>query len=356
MEHHTAPPGQDVQRKRQQLAHLSMVHIADLNAHLEELPPRDRALGAVTLMDDLRSQLELVSRVRTAAIMELRAEGLSVSSIAMELGISRQQVHKLLREAGSAPAPVSALALGGSSAVSDVKSDWDVSPAEFEVVLREQFKLYGQPIVALKDGVQVAIELLPRWETRQGRLEGLFTSYPTLPPAGLTDQVTEWVIRTAGRSKKRLGWLREGLRIHLNIDIRSEALIGVIGDLCEESALSPEFVVLEIPELQLTSSDHHVVTALRTQGFAVVVDDFGTGYSSLSMLRQLTLAGMKLDSTFVAEFGTNRSIVEACCRLATSIGLAPYALGIETADQGRCLVEIGYTFGQGSLLGRLESL
>ena len=87
MEQHTSPPGQDIQRKRQQLAHLSMVHISDLHARLEELPPRDRALGAVTLMDDLRSQLELVSRVRTAAIMELRAEGLSVSSIAIELGI-----------------------------------------------------------------------------------------------------------------------------------------------------------------------------------------------------------------------------------------------------------------------------
>ena len=67
-----------------------------------------------------------------------------------------------------------------------------------------------------------------------------------------------------------------------------------MGDLCEESALSPELVVLEIPELQLTSSHHDALTCLKTQGFAVVVDEFGTGYSSLSMLRQLPLVGRRL--------------------------------------------------------------
>ena len=57
--------------------------------------------------------------------------------------------------------------------MSDVQSDWHVSPPEFEIVLAEQFKLYGEPIVALKDGVQVAIELLPMWESGHGRLEEL---------------------------------------------------------------------------------------------------------------------------------------------------------------------------------------
>ncbi len=62
------------------------------------MTPLARAEAAATLMDQHRRAIADLAAVRAAALRELRDQGMSAINIAETLGISRQQVHRLLRE------------------------------------------------------------------------------------------------------------------------------------------------------------------------------------------------------------------------------------------------------------------
>ena len=62
------------------------------------MTPLARAEAAATLMDQHRRAIAELAAVRAAALRELRDQGMSAVNIAEALDISRQQVHRLLRE------------------------------------------------------------------------------------------------------------------------------------------------------------------------------------------------------------------------------------------------------------------
>ena len=86
------------------------------------------------------------------------------------------------------------------------------------------------------------------------------------------------------------------------------------------------------------------------------VDDFGTGYSSISHLRDLPIAGLKLDLSFTAgiERGDSTSIklAQALAGMAQGLGLDTVAEGVESTLQATILASQGWRHGQGWLYGR----
>ena len=68
------------------------------HARLAKMTPLARAGAAATLMDQHRRAIAELAVVRAAALRELRDQGMSAINIAEALDISRQQVHRLLRE------------------------------------------------------------------------------------------------------------------------------------------------------------------------------------------------------------------------------------------------------------------
>ncbi len=65
---------------------------------LAGMTPLARAKAAAALMDDHRQAIAQLAALRSVALRELRDQGMSALDIAEALGISRQQVHRLLRE------------------------------------------------------------------------------------------------------------------------------------------------------------------------------------------------------------------------------------------------------------------
>ena len=86
------------------------------------------------------------------------------------------------------------------------------------------------------------------------------------------------------------------------------------------------------------------------------LDDFGTGYSSLSYLHQYPVQSLKIDRSFIAELGAEKTgsttIVRAIIALAGALGMQVIAEGIETEAQHELLVQLGCEFGQGFLYAR----
>jgi excisionase family DNA binding protein len=68
------------------------------HARLAKMTPLARAKAAAELMDEHRQAIADLAALRAAALRELRDQGMSAINISEALEISRQQVHRLLRE------------------------------------------------------------------------------------------------------------------------------------------------------------------------------------------------------------------------------------------------------------------
>jgi EAL domain-containing protein (putative c-di-GMP-specific phosphodiesterase class I) len=87
----------------------------------------------------------------------------------------------------------------------------------------------------------------------------------------------------------------------------------------------------------------------------VSIDDFGTGYSSLAVLHRLPFDEIKLDREFLAtnsSSGGSSPVLAAAIAVASSMGVAVVAEGVETESQRNELLSLGCTYGQGYLFAR----
>ena len=103
------------------------------------------------------------------------------------------------------------------------------------------------------------------------------------------------------------------------------------------------------------ASTNEAIGQLRQAGIRIALDDFGTGYATLRQLQTLHLDKIKIDRSFVDRvISDNESqvIVRAILGLASGLGLATTAEGIEDAEQLAYLKANGCTEGQGYLFGK----
>ena len=85
------------------------------------------------------------------------------------------------------------------------------------------------------------------------------------------------------------------------------------------------------------------------------MDDFGTGYASLDYLRRVRFDEIKIDRSFVAGLGTDRTdtaVTSSIIALGRSLGLHVVAEGVETQEQYDHLRQLGCDTCQGYLLHR----
>ena len=83
------------------------------------------------------------------------------------------------------------------------------------------------------------------------------------------------------------------------------------------------------------------------------MDDFGIGFSSLSSLKQLPLASLKIDRSFISQMPTSErdaSIVRSTIHLAHDLGLEVVAEGVETADSLAMITRMGCDQAQGFVI------
>ena len=82
----------------------------------------------------------------------------------------------------------------------------------------------------------------------------------------------------------------------------------------------------------------------------ISIDDFGTGYSSLQHLKELPVAELKIDKSFVMDMIKDEDdavIVRSTIDLAHNLGLTVVAEGIESQDIFDILEVLGCDYGQG---------
>lgn len=218
-----------------------------------------------------------------------------------------------------------------------------------------------QPLIDLRDGVVLRLEVLARWHLADGVPVSPAMFVPAAERAGLSSRLTGLIAR---RAFARLGLWRErvpGLRVALNLsalDLHEPGLEALLLDPLRAARAAPTALAVEVTESTLMidpDAASAMLASLRSLGVRVDIDDFGTGYSSLGRLADLPLDGIKIDRRFVTGMvGAHKH--EAICRatiaLGHDLGLEVIAEGIEDRETWELLTALGCDSGQGYTVAR----
>jgi EAL domain-containing protein (putative c-di-GMP-specific phosphodiesterase class I) len=126
----------------------------------------------------------------------------------------------------------------------------------------------------------------------------------------------------------------------------------------EDAGLPPSLLLLELTESVLLRHEEGIAANLaefKRLGVRLAIDDFGTGYSSLSYLRDLPVDVLKIDKALVEGITTSQqrlALAKGIVAIASTLGIAVIAEGIETGEQCELVTEMGCEYGQGYLLAR----
>lgn len=222
---------------------------------------------------------------------------------------------------------------------------------------RQEFVLYYQPKVNMRTGQVIGAEALIRWQHPEKGLLAPAAFLPMIENHPVNVQLGEWVIETALRQLEQ--WQEQGLRLPVSVNIdavqlqqadfpqRLQALLAVYPQ------VSPSLLELEVLETTALQSLTVVGSSMQRvleMGVRFALDDFGTGYSSLAYLRQLPVAVLKIDQSFVRQMTQNDNdlaIVQGVVALAKAFGREVIAEGVETAAHGVLLQSMGCEMAQG---------
>ena len=139
--------------------------------------------------------------------------------------------------------------------------------------------------------------------------------------------------------------------------VRPDAAARVIRAV-ETARLDPDQLQIEVTESVLVDGGDDVLATLRRlreHGVRIALDDFGTGHSSLSLLRRLPIDAVKIDTSLIAALERSRSdvqVVAGLVQLASGLGLAVVAEGVETADTDQVVQRLGVNAAQGWRYGK----
>jgi diguanylate cyclase len=221
--------------------------------------------------------------------------------------------------------------------------------------------VHYQPQVDLRTNTVSGVEALVRWQHPRRGLLGADQFVAIAEQTGVMRELTASVLEQALAQQR--AWLDEGRELTLAVNVSATNLVdsAFLGDLrrrLDHWRTPPGMLRLEITESVLIAEGsrvREVIESLGDLGVNLSLDDFGTGYSPLSYLRELPVAEIKIDRSFVESMMSDRdtsTIVGSVIGLARQLGIEVVAEGIETAEQLELLRSFDCPFAQGYLFSR----
>jgi diguanylate cyclase (GGDEF)-like protein len=216
-----------------------------------------------------------------------------------------------------------------------------------------------QPLIDLRSGAVAGFEALARWDHPQRGPISPTEFIPVAEESGLIVPLGRWALETAVETLGQ--WdSGHGAELPLSVSVNLSALqiarddiTGLVRSALARHGLSGERLVLELTESAIVQDPRRATTVLeglKALGVSVAMDDFGTGYTSLAYLQRLPIDMLKIDRSFVSGMlrdSDSVAIVRAILSLASALGMATTAEGIDSPELARALAEMGCSHGQG---------
>lgn len=231
-----------------------------------------------------------------------------------------------------------------------------------EAIEKEEFKVYYQPKILLKDYKLAGAEALCRWY-HDGRLITPGEFIPVLEQTKAICLLDFYMLEHVCQDIRR--WLDEGRRVvkvsvnlsrrHMGDVFLLENILAII----DKYHVPHEYIEIELTE---TTTDvdfselKNIVYGLHQQGISTSVDDFGMGYSSLNLIRELPWSVLKIDKSFLPEEKDDSPqkyiMLKHLISLSQDMGLECIVEGVETVEHVKLLKENNCYLAQGFYFDR----
>lgn len=231
----------------------------------------------------------------------------------------------------------------------------------FHALKEEQFEVYFQPIVDIKNGDQVtAAEALVRW---QHPLRGTIPPNDFIPlferngfivdlDLYMFEKVCQYV------NKNKITDMMISINVSRVSAFQSDFAKKYI-QLKEQYQVPDGILELECTETTVVNNPRElntIMNKLKDYGFLFAIDDFGSGYSSLNVLKEIsTVDVLKLDRIFCTDDlqeSRNHAIISSIITMAKKLDMKVIAEGVESLVQCDILKSLNCDYIQGYLFDR----
>ena len=223
-------------------------------------------------------------------------------------------------------------------------------------VTKHEFTPFFQPKVNMLTGELIGMEALCRWK-HDGKYIFPDQFIPILDQQGLTHDLDMAILNETCRAIRK--WLDMGLeppRVSFNISRKNlfiPHIEEIILDIIKNNNVSTDRLEIEITETAKEDEIDRLIdflAILKKKGLQIAIDDFGTGYSSLSLIHNINADIIKIDKSFVSALDSNSKsgvLVKTIIQIAERLDMDVIAEGVETADEGKALIDMGCINAQG---------
>ena len=278
---------------------------------------------------------------------------------------SKLDVQTLLHEGAIASQSASKQDRSGFALFSKDQSDQLTTALSEEFALRRalrnnEFVLYYQPVIRVRDEEIVGAEALIRWERPGVGLVMPMQFLPNIRQAHLTIELGYWVIERALQMRTSAEVLIQHHELEefgLSINIEAKSLLrsdftNNVKQAFSRTSVNPKDIFIEISEDSLASGDVVLdnLKQLREFGIKISLDDFGVGYSNVIQAQVFPLDVLKIDKAFFPVSGfteKNEQLVGDVVRMAKTLGVDTVAEGVETEEANTFVARSGIDFVQG---------
>jgi diguanylate cyclase (GGDEF)-like protein len=216
-----------------------------------------------------------------------------------------------------------------------------------------------QPLIDLRTGGVAGFEALARWDHPQRGAISPSEFIPVAEESGLIVPLGRWALETAVATLN--DWdeangapLPVSVSVNLSaLQIARDDIAGLVASSLARHGLPGQRLTLELTESAIVQDPRRatsVLDGLKALGVSVAMDDFGTGYTSLAYLQRLPIDMLKIDRSFVSGMlrdSDSVAIVRAILSLASALGMATTAEGIDAPELAEALAQMGCSHGQG---------
>lgn len=218
--------------------------------------------------------------------------------------------------------------------------------------------LHYQPKVNMQSGQVMGLEALIRWQDPE---RGLIYPDKFLPAINFNEplmlKLSDWVFNRVLAQLSE--WNQTGFDLAISINISAHEihkldiktyLTHLLENYQNVRPNQLELEILETHAIEDSTIVKDMIKECQDLGLQVSLDDFGTGYSTLSYLKSLPINTLKIDRSFVKDMLIDQaslSIIEASMGLAKAFNCKTVAEGVESAEQGIILQQLGCQVAQG---------
>jgi diguanylate cyclase (GGDEF)-like protein/PAS domain S-box-containing protein len=318
---------------------------------------------------DLVEILDITQRILKHLSEPIEIEGLSVeisASIGIAMSNGARSAEEMLRNADTAMYFSKSKGRNRFEVFNNHMQTLISRHMEMEQDLRQairqmQFEIHYQPIIELKTKKITGVEALVRWQHPSRGLVDPGQFLKTAEETGLLVEIDQWVIESVCRQSKQ--WQNRGFgNINICVNLSGKLLsestfVDYLLETLRQYDMDPSRFCLEIKErsmleiLEQTGDDF--LDRIKRLGVSVAIDDFGSGYFSLSYLKKILVGHLKIDRFFVRESMVDehsRAILQSMVSLAHKLDIQVTALGVETEEQVKHIIDCECDNAQGFLM------